>query len=70
MYEIEHGVPFGGNSLSALLNRMGVGDSFVAPMKKRNAICVTIQKYYRANAGSKFATRKIGDAEIRVWRLA
>lgn len=48
---------------------MEVGDSFAVIMKKKNAVAATANRYGKNN-NMKFATRKMDDGTIRVWRTA
>lgn len=48
---------------------MDVGDSFAVPMKKKNAVATTANRYGKNN-NMKFTTRVMDNGTIRVWRVA
>lgn len=49
------------------LERMGVGQSFVSPLKESGTLTV-VQGVTKAT-GRKFATRRIENKQVRVWRV-
>lgn len=50
-------------------NVMEVGDSFAIPLKKKNAVAATANRYGKNN-NMKFATRLMDNGMVRVWRIA
>lgn len=65
--KIEKNIPLPDKSsgLVAGLKKLKIGDSFLAAADKRATIASSA-KY----AGIKVATRKEGDADVRIWRTA
>jgi hypothetical protein len=49
------------------LERMGVGQSFVSPLKEQATL--TIMKGVSERHGRKFATRRMEHKQVRVWRV-
>lgn len=49
------------------LERMGVGQSFVSPLKESGTL--TVIKGVADRLGRKFATRRIEHKQVRVWRV-
>lgn len=69
-FTIEKGIPMPAkraesNSLLNALRDMEVGDSFLIPLKTRNAL-----HSYQKKTGHTFSSRKISVDQARVWRIA
>lgn len=70
-YKIEKGVPLTRKTKDSTypFKDMRVGDSFAAPLSKRNSIAMSARYYADKNPGVKFKTRKQSDTEFRIWRI-
>lgn len=74
--QVEIGIPlpdrgYERTGLAKTMKEMDVGDSFVYDLTKRSSITGTATLIKQSgNRDFKVTTRKINDAEIRVWRLA
>lgn len=62
--EIEKNIPMPTGSLTDVMKKMEVGDSFVFPINFRNGISTR-----SSNIGIKTKTKKISENECRVWRI-
>lgn len=51
------------------LSVLGVGDSVLFPLSKRNSVQARISVIKR-NEGKEFTIKKINDKEARVWRIS
>lgn len=71
-FELEKNVPlekFVSTKAKYPLNKMEVDDSFVMPLSDRNSLMSLIAQNRMKGSKAKYATRKISELEVRVWRI-
>ena len=71
-FTLEHGIPIPSKQLRRrpmyqLLDKMGVGDSFVLPVQRASSVITTLKN---RNRGWSMVSRRINDTQARVWRTA
>lgn len=66
--KIEKNIPLRGIPSKYPLAKMEVGDSFSAPIENRTKISSSITSYKLKDPEKVFATRRVDENTLRIWR--